>query len=146
MLDISEKQKEPVLFEDRFLFCNLLALLEIEAEVLHSVVEGDTLYDFGQGLLVVRILTVLYPLSDQIAEDTTEVVVTSVGEEGAGVGQHTVEVSECGKVCHVDHLVDHALLVIVEPPCSTLGDSVLYRCLAEAAGDGIDRGVIARVQ
>ena len=69
-----------------------------------------------------------------------------VGQEGTGVGQHAIEVSKGGKVSIVYKLIGHALLVIIEPPCSALGYSVLDRCLAEAAGDGVDRRVIARIQ
>lgn len=66
---------------------------------------------------------------------------SGVGEEASGVGQHTDEVSKAAQVSERGHLLGHAGLVIVEPPCGTLLD-LAGELLLEAAQDGADGSII----
>ena len=56
--------------------------LQIKSEVLYGIVEGDALYDVAQQLVIIRILSVLYPAADHLAEDYAEVIVSGVRQEG----------------------------------------------------------------
>ena len=69
-----------------------------DSEVALCVVAADALHDLLQGSLVVRIFAVLYPLTDQVAHDAAEVVVTGVGEEGAGIRQHSDKIAENAEI------------------------------------------------
>ena len=67
---------------------------DLQIEVALCVVEADALDDLLQSLLVVGILAVLDPLTDEVAEDAAEVIVAGVAQEAAAVGQHTDEVAQ----------------------------------------------------
>jgi len=58
-----------------------------------GIVEGDALHDLLQGSVVVGILAVFYPATDEIAQYPAEIVVPGVAEEGTGVRQHTDKVA-----------------------------------------------------
>lgn len=70
---------------------------------------------------------------------------SGVGKETSGVGQHTDEVSKASQVSERGHLLGHAGLVIVEPPCGALLD-LSWELLLETADDSADGGVIIRIQ
>ena len=90
------------------------------AEVTLCVVGGDVLNHLAQGLHVSGILTVLDPGADQVAHNAAEVLVTGVGQEGTGVGQHADEVAQQAQVGEAGHLLDHAGFGVVEPPAGTV--------------------------
>ena len=69
-----------------------------------------------------------------------------IGQEASGVGQHSYEVAENAEVCQRGHLLDHAGLIVVEPPCAALLDLADRRGILEAADDGADRRVVHRIQ
>ena len=69
-----------------------------------------------------------------------------VGEEASGVCQHADKAGEVSEVCEGDHLILHAGLVIVEPPCAALLDLRARRGILETAEDRADRLVVVRVQ
>lgn len=83
-LDSTDSQKrtccQALFFVSYFaLLCVLfLCFLQIKSEVLHCIVEGDTLYDLCKQLLIVGVLTVLYPVTDHLAYDTTEIIMSCV--------------------------------------------------------------------
>ena len=78
--------------------------------------------DLGQSIVICREFTTLYPVTDQVAQDTTEVLVSGVGQEASGIGQHSNESGQVAQVSQGDHLILHTGLVIVEPPSGTLLD------------------------
>ena len=70
----------------------------VKAKELDGVVIADILYDLAQRLHVGVNLTVIDPAADQTAEDAAEVFMTGVGEERAGVGEHTDEVAQNAQI------------------------------------------------
>ena len=70
---------------------------------------------------------------------------SGVGKETSGVGQHTDEVSKASQVSERGHLLGHAGLVIVEPPCGALLD-LTGELLLETADDGSDGSIIIWIQ
>ena len=54
-----------------------------ELEVVAGVLVADTAHDAAEHLAVVRVLTVINPGADQVAEDAAEVLVAGVGNEAA---------------------------------------------------------------
>ena len=119
---------------------------DLQIEVALCVVEADALDDFLQSLLVVGILAVLDPLTDEVAEDAAEVIVAGVAQEAAAVGQHTDEVAQQAEAGQTGHLLFHADLVVVEPPCGAVLDLARDLAVLEAAEDGADLSIIAGVQ
>ena len=69
-----------------------------------------------------------------------------IGQEGAGVGEHTDEVAQDALVGKSGELLAHADLVVVEPPSGAVLNLAGGRSLLEAAHDGIDHGVVDGVQ
>ena len=122
--------------------CTILIILcQRELEISLSVVVGDIGYDLGQSIVICREFTTLYPVTDQVAQDTTEVLVSGVGQEASGIGQHSNESGQVAQVSQGDHLILHTGLVIVEPPSGTLLD-LSWEFLLEAADDGADGSVV----
>ena len=119
---------------------------DLQGKVALCVVEADALDDLLQSLLVVGILAVLDPLTDEVAEDAAEVIVAGVAQEAAAVGQHTDEVAQQAEAGQTGHLLFHADLVVVEPPCGAVLDLARDLAVLEAAEDGADLSIIAGVQ
>ena len=90
-----------------------LNLCQREFEVSLGIVVRDVSYDLGQSVVICRELTALYPVTDQVAQDTTEVLMSGVGQEASGVGQHTHESGQVAQISQGDHLIMHAGLVII---------------------------------
>ena len=88
--------------------------IDLQVEVALCVVEADAADDLLQSLLVVGILAVLDPLTDEVAEDAAEVIVAGVAQEAAAVGQHTDEVAQQAEAGQTGHLLFHADLVVIE--------------------------------
>ena len=68
--------------------------LLVELEVVASIVVRDVLYHAREALHVVRQQALLNVIAEEIAEQTTEVLVAWVAEERARVGQHTYETAQ----------------------------------------------------
>ena len=68
--------------------------LLIEFKVSACVVIGDVLNHASEGLAVVGQLSVLDVVSEQVAEQTAEVLMTRIAQEGAAVGKHPDEARE----------------------------------------------------
>ena len=114
----------------------------LQVEVTLCIVEADALDDLLQSLLVVGILAILDPLADDVAQDAAEVIVTGVAQEAAAVGQHTHKVAQQAKACQTGHLLFHADLVVVEPPCRTVLDLARHLAVLEAAQNGADLCIV----
>ena len=69
-----------------------------------------------------------------------------VAQEAAAVGQHTDEVAQQAEAGQTGHLLFHADLVVVEPPCGAVLDLARELAVLEAAEDGADLSIIAGVQ
>jgi len=72
--------------------------------------------------------------------------VAGVAQEAAAVGQHTDEVAQQAQICQTLHLVFHADLLVIEPPCRTVLDLARHLGALEAAQNGADLLVVGRVQ
>lgn len=59
----------------------IIHLILIELEVVASIVVRDVLYHAREALHVVRKQALLYIIAEEVAEQTTEVLVTWVAEE-----------------------------------------------------------------
>ena len=71
---------------------------------------------------------------------------TGVAQEAAAVGQHTHKVAQQAKACQTDHLILHADLVVVEPPCGAVLDLARHLAVLEAAQNGADLCIVGGVQ
>lgn len=91
----------------------------LEPEVFLRILIGDTADNTINQSLIVRILAILDPSTDHLTEDATEVVMTGIGEETAGVRQHTDEMPQVRTGCEGLDLFFHTFFRIVEPPGRT---------------------------
>ena len=115
-------------------------------EVTLGVVEGDILHHLAQCCLVGGVLTVIDPAADQLAQNAAEVLVTGVAQEGARVGEHADEVAQQAQACQNSHLIDHAVLGIIEPPGRAMLDLAGNLGALEAAQDGAQLSIVGGVQ
>ena len=117
-----------------------------KTEVALCVVEADAFHDLLEGGIDVGVLTVFYPVTDEVAHNATEIVVTGVTQEGAGVGKHADEITQQAQTCQGLHLLFHANLVIVEPPGRTVLDLAGNLGALEAADECAQLGIVSRIQ
>ena len=113
---------------------------------MEGIVVADVLHHLAQGLHVVGILAVFHQLTKEVAQNAAEILVAGVAQEGAGVGEHTVEGAHGTQAHEADHLCLHAGLVVVEPPGGTLlnlaGDgSIGLECTNQRANHAVVGGV-----
>ena len=66
----------------------------LKVKILLRVIVADALDDFLESRFIVGVFTVLYPLTDHVAENSAEVLVTGVGKEGTGVCEHAHEIAK----------------------------------------------------
>ena len=91
----------------------------IELEISTSVVVRDVFNHLAQQLTIVGQQALLYIVTQHIAEDTTEILVTWIAEERAAVGKHTYEATQQAQNREGVHLALHTVLLVVEPPTGT---------------------------
>ena len=68
--------------------------LHFKTKVLHGIVIGNPFNNLFQRLLIIRILSVIYPAAYKLTENSSEILMSRVRYEASGVGQHTDEVAE----------------------------------------------------
>ena len=66
----------------------------IELEISTSVVVRDVFNHLAQQLTIVGQQALLYVVTQHIAENTTEILVTWIAQERTAVGQHTYEAAQ----------------------------------------------------
>ena len=65
----------------------------LQTKVTDSIAVADAFNNFPQGSIIIGVLAVFYPVANEIAEDTAEIIVPGIAQEGAGVGEHTDEIA-----------------------------------------------------
>ena len=118
---------------------------KLKTKVTLGVVEADTLNNLLQGSVDIGIFTVLHPVTNQVAEDATEVVMTGIAQERAGIGEHADEIAQQTQIGQGLHLIFHTDLVVVEPPGGAVldlaGDLGTLETADQSAQLGIVRGI-----
>lgn len=120
-------------------------LLQGELKVVFCIVVRDIFDDLGEGIVICRELPVFYPVAYQIAQDTSEILMSGVGQKASGICQHTYKAGQVSKVGKRDHLILHAGLMIVEPPSAALLNLSNGCRILEAAEDCADGLVVIRI-
>ena len=69
-----------------------------------------------------------------------------VRQEASGIRQHSYKAGQIAEVCKGNHLVLHACLMVIEPPCGALLDFGNGCGILEASKNCADSLVIVRVQ
>ena len=93
--------------------------LLIELEISASVVVADVFNHLAKQFTIVGQQALLYVVTQHVAEDTTEILVTWIAQERAAVCQHSYEATQQTQNREGVHLALHAVLLIVEPPTGT---------------------------
>ena len=65
----------------------------LQTKVTDSIAVADAFNNFPQGSIIIGVLAVFNPVANEIAEDTAEIIVPGIAQEGAGVGEHTDEIA-----------------------------------------------------
>ena len=120
--------------------------LNIKFEISLCVVVGNILYNFGKSIVVLREFSVLYPVSNHIAENTTEVLMSCIRQEASGIGQHADETGKVSKGSKGGHLLLHTGLVVIEPPCAALLNLCNSGGILEASKDSTDGLIVVGIQ
>ena len=76
-----------------FVFNNNKSKL-IEFEIVSCIVVGDILYHATEYLIVVGQQALLYIISEDVAEQTTEIFMTWITQERTRIGEHSYETAE----------------------------------------------------
>ena len=63
-------------------------------EICNSVVVANIAYNLTDKLNVARIFTVFDKIAEHVAENASEILVASIREETAAVGEHTNELAQ----------------------------------------------------
>ena len=72
----------------------LLFFFQRKSEIPDGIIIGYPFYNTLQRFFIIRIFPVLHPAADQLAHHASEILVSGVGEEASGVGEHADEVSK----------------------------------------------------
>lgn len=110
-------RKEPVLILSSFFF-----YLYLKSKISYCIVVRDILHNSSKNLFICRILSVFYPSADEIAENPSEILMSCIRQKASGICQHSHKITEKSQVGKGCHLIDHPLLVVIEPPCASLLD------------------------
>ena len=94
-------------------------LSTFHGEVIAGVGEGDIFDHFAEQLLIIRPETFFDFFAEQVAKKPAEVFVPGVGEEAAGIGEHSDEPAQQAHIGQGIHLFGHAVHLVEEPPAGT---------------------------
>ena len=103
-------------------------------------------YDGLKSSVILGILALVYPLTDKVTHNTSEVLVSGIGHEGTAVGKHTNKCRECAEVCKSLHLRLHAVALVVEPPAGAELDLACIACALEATEHSAENVIVLRVK
>ena len=73
-------------------------LLQGELKIVLCVVVRDIFNNFGKRLVICREFSVLHPAADHIAQNTSKVFVSGVGQKTSGIGKHSYKAGQIAKV------------------------------------------------
>ena len=118
----------------------------MKAEIILCIIIRDILYHTPQSLFICRILSIFYPAANEITHDSSEILMSCIGQKASRIGEHSNEIAKQSKTCQRSHLIDHTLFVIVKPPCTSLLDLAGNLCSLETSEDRSDRLVIIWIQ
>src|SRR5690554_3234566 len=93
--------------------------LSLHVEVFFSIKVGDFLDHLTQEIVILRHFSFFYPLTQKIAEDSSEILMSWIGNKGSGISQHSHKLSKQREVRKRDHLLFHTILLVIEPPSGT---------------------------
>ena len=88
----------------------------VELEIVLGVVVGNVLNHTRETFHIVWQQTLLYIVSEQVAEQTSEILMAWVAQERAAVGKHSDEAAEEAQDAEGIHLAAHSDFLIEEPP------------------------------
>ena len=117
-----------------------------QIEVPLRIPEANTFYNGQKGLFIIWKLAVFHPAADQIAEDASEVLVPGVAEEAARVSQHTDESRKIAVCGESRKLIDHALLMVIEPPGTSVLDLADTPACLKGAHHGHKSGIVVGIE
>ena len=69
-----------------------------------------------------------------------------VGKETAGIGKHADKLPDDAEIGKTRELIEHAGLVVIEPPGGAVLDLACAAFILETADDGIDGSIVNRIQ
>ena len=120
-------------------------------EIIPGVEPAYIAHQAGGVGLVSREFPVLHPASHHLAEDSPEVFVPGVGEEGSRVGEHPHPWTDGRDRGRLHQMADHAVQMVVEPPGRAVLQLARHALLAgvtagKALGQGRQAGVFRIVQ
>lgn len=121
-------------------------VLSIEFEVATCVVVGNIFDHTCQRLHIVGQQAFLHIIAEEVTEQSAEILMARIAEEGAGVGEHSHEAAEQSEHGKRVHLPCHAIELVVEPPSRTKLNLSRARTILEIAKHGSDDLVGAGVE
>lgn len=97
-------------------FCYLYGMLELDLKIVSGIIKADSLDYLSEQFHVVRCLPSLDPGTEQITENSAEVLMPGEGEETARICQHPHKPAEQAYVGQSRHLAKHPIFLIIKPP------------------------------
>ena len=88
----------------------------IELEVATCIVVRNVLDHPGERLHIVGQQSFLHIISEQVAEQPAEILMSRIAQEGARVGEHAHEAAKQSEHGERIHLSCHTIELVVEPP------------------------------
>ena len=88
----------------------------VELEIVLGVVVGNVLNHTRETFHIVWQQTLLHIVSEQVAKQTSEILMARVAQERAAVGKHSDKAAEESKDRQGIHLACHTVELVIEPP------------------------------
>ena len=111
-----------------------------------GVVVTDILYDRSKDLHVLGKFSAFDKSAQEIAEDPSEIFMSGIGQERAGIGKHADESGQIALCCEGTQVISDALLIIIEPPGGTMLDPHGVFTVLEASDQCVDDRIVMRVE
>ena len=83
---------------------------------LNSIIVRNVAYDFAYEFDIVRIFAVFEDIAEEVAQNSSEILVAGIGQKASAVREHTHEIRNERHVRKRVELAEYSVLLVVEPP------------------------------
>jgi len=130
-----------ILFEKK---CSQIAAYEALTKV-GALVSEDAHLDAAQIDLVIELLSEFAANANEVAQDTTEILVTREGQKATRIREHAHEARQQAQVGQGVELPFHAVLLVQEPPAGTKLHFARNRTILEITNHCCHKVIVARI-
>ena len=114
-------------------FKRMAVFIFLKLKIVSGIIITDSFDDLLQIFVIIRILSILYTVADETAENSSEILVSWIGNKASGIRKLSHKSSQHSQIGQCFHLLFHTVFIVIEPPAGTKLDLAFIRSFLEIA-------------